>query len=70
VVPGIAYDESGNRLGRGKGYYDRFLASPGLRAMLCALAFECQIVAQVPALPHDRRVQLIVTEDRVLRIGG
>jgi 5-formyltetrahydrofolate cyclo-ligase len=67
VVPGLAYDENGNRLGRGKGYYDRFLASPGLRAILCALAFECQVVPRVPALLHDRRVQLVVTEDRMLR---
>ena len=69
VVPGIAFDERGNRLGRGAGYYDRFLAQPGLRAAVCALAFECQIVPAVPTEGHDQGVGIIYTEARVIRTG-
>lgn len=67
VVPGRAFDAHGNRLGRGGGYYDRFFARPQIRAKAAALAFDCQIVAAVPSLDHDRPVDLIVTESRVVR---
>ena len=67
VVPGVAFDANGNRLGRGRGYYDRFLAGANLHAVTCALALECQIVNAVPVLDHDVRVKIIFTEDRVIR---
>jgi 5-formyltetrahydrofolate cyclo-ligase len=66
VVPGVAFDERGNRLGRGAGYYDRFLERADLPAALCSLAFECQIVPAVPALAHDQRVPVIYTERRTI----
>jgi 5-formyltetrahydrofolate cyclo-ligase len=66
VVPGVAFDEHGNRLGRGAGYYDRFLERADVRAALCSLAFECQIVAAVPVLEHDRKVPAIYTEQRTI----
>jgi len=69
LTPGIAFDAAGRRLGRGAGYYDRFLSVAGLRAVVCALAFECQIVESVPAQPHDWPVQFIVTEARTIRVG-
>jgi 5-formyltetrahydrofolate cyclo-ligase len=66
ITPGAAFDESGNRLGYGAGYYDRILSSfPG---MTVALAFEAQIVPQVPADPHDVPVKKIVTEKRVIEV--
>ena len=64
LVPGLAFDRAGHRLGAGKGYYDRFLA--GIRAPKIALAFAFQIVAQVPVEPHDQRVEMIVTENEVI----
>jgi 5-formyltetrahydrofolate cyclo-ligase len=64
ITPGAAFDESGNRLGYGAGYYDRIL--PFFSGMTVALAFEAQIVPQVPADPHDVPVQKIVTEKRVI----
>ncbi len=67
VAPGLAFDERGGRLGQGGGYYDRFLAAPGYRAFTCGLAFELQLVARVPAAANDRRVQAVVTEQRVVR---
>jgi 5-formyltetrahydrofolate cyclo-ligase len=66
VVPGLAFDESGGRLGRGGGHYDRFLREARGAAPIAAIgvAFELQIVAEVPRLDHDERVDRIVTEAR------
>jgi 5-formyltetrahydrofolate cyclo-ligase len=58
-VPGVAFDFTGRRLGRGKGFYDRLLAEvPGHK---CGVAFDLQIVAAVPEEPHDIRVNSILT---------
>jgi 5-formyltetrahydrofolate cyclo-ligase len=63
VVPAIAYDRSNMRLGRGKGYYDRFLSGDGLSsAKTIGIAFGFQIVDFIPSDPHDRPVQRVVTE--------
>jgi 5-formyltetrahydrofolate cyclo-ligase len=70
LVPGLAFDRKGNRLGRGKGYYDRFLASlpprpvtdPASRTALVALAFAHQVVPEVPRDPWDVPVSHILTE--------
>jgi 5-formyltetrahydrofolate cyclo-ligase len=60
IVPGLAFDADGRRLGRGKGYYDRFLAGLGRGAARIALAFECQRVECVPTEPHDETVDLVL----------
>ncbi len=64
LVPGVAFDSTGRRLGYGGGYYDRLLAlaSPGVPRV--AGAFDLQILAQVPSAPHDLRVDTIVTPGR------
>ena len=60
VVPGLAFDRRGRRLGHGKGYYDRLLARcPAVRAGLC---FDAQVFPAVPAGPHDAVMDWIVTE--------
>jgi 5-formyltetrahydrofolate cyclo-ligase len=66
VVPGLAFDENGGRLGRGGGHYDRFLREARRAAPIEAIgvAFELQIVAEVPRVAHDERVDRIVTETR------
>lgn len=64
-VPGLAFDRSGNRLGYGRAYYDQFLA--GTMALKIGLAFALQIVEEVPVAPHDQRVDLIITEQEVIR---
>jgi 5-formyltetrahydrofolate cyclo-ligase len=56
VVPGLAFTTRGDRLGRGAGYYDRFLASLPRRVSTLALAFTCQMRDHLPAEPHDQRV--------------
>jgi 5-formyltetrahydrofolate cyclo-ligase len=58
-VPGVAFDFTGRRLGRGKGFYDRLLAE--VRGHKCGVAFDAQIVAAVPEEPHDIRVNSILT---------
>ncbi len=66
VVPGIAFDRAGRRLGQGKGYYDRLLATTD--ATRIAVAFSCQIVDVVPADALDARMDVLITEDGVVRI--
>ncbi len=63
LVPGVAFDIiDGNRLGRGKGFYDRFLAKLRPDAISVGLAFLCQIFPKIPTEPHDQRVSAVVTE--------
>ncbi len=67
VTPGLAFDRKGNRLGRGGAYYDRFLASPGLNATICSLAFAEQMVDEVPVDAHDRAVDFLVTDEGIIK---
>jgi len=60
VVPGMAFDASCNRLGRGKGYYDRLL--PKLKCPKVGICFEFQFFATIPAEPHDIKMDYVVTE--------
>jgi 5-formyltetrahydrofolate cyclo-ligase len=62
VVPGLAFDRHGGRLGFGKGYYDHFLCQLPAGACTCGVAFCLQVVPWVPRLPHDVCVSYIVTE--------
>jgi 5-formyltetrahydrofolate cyclo-ligase len=62
IVPGAAFDRKGNRLGWGKGYYDRFLRSVRPDAVKIAPAYENQLAEQIPTLPHDVGLDMIVTE--------
>ncbi len=66
LAPGLAFSESGDRLGYGRGYYDEFLARhPGM--VVVGLAFEVQIVPELRTGPWDRRVHTIVTHQRTIR---
>jgi len=66
VVPAVAVDKAGRRLGRGKGHYDATLAACSAHAV--ALVFEAQLVPQVPVGEHDRAVAFVCTEARLLRV--
>jgi 5-formyltetrahydrofolate cyclo-ligase len=66
VVPAVAVDERGGRLGRGKGHYDATLALCGAHAI--ALVFESQLVPEVPVGEHDHRVAGVCTEARLIRV--
>jgi 5-formyltetrahydrofolate cyclo-ligase len=73
LVPGLAFDACGNRLGRGAGFYDRFLgelrASPGWRGRVYGVAFDLQIVQDVPTDPWDQRLDAIATESRWMDVA-
>jgi len=65
IIPGVAFTERGERLGRGAGFYDRYLAEhPGV--LTFALAFTAQLVPQLPTEAHDQRVRYILTPDATL----
>ena len=66
LAPGLAFDRSGGRLGRGAGFYDRFLARCRVEAFRCAVAFSCQIVESVPTDAHDLPVHCIATEEEII----
>jgi 5-formyltetrahydrofolate cyclo-ligase len=68
LVPGLAFDERGNRLGRGMGYFDSILKE--IRGAKIALAYEFQVLHGVPVEAHDARVDFIVTETKKLQIKG
>ncbi|MEO6713953.1 MAG: 5-formyltetrahydrofolate cyclo-ligase [Mycobacteriales bacterium] len=72
VVPGVCYDKSGARLGRGGGSYDRALRQLASAVTIVGTALEADVVEEVPVEPHDVPVHIIVTPDRVITIeaGG
>lgn len=69
IVPGVVFDEQGQRLGYGGGYYDRFLPRLRRDAIKVALAFELQICPDLTSLldDHDQPVDLVITEDRIIK---
>jgi len=71
VVPGVAFDQDGHRIGYGKGFYDRFLRHPGRKAHLIGLCHDFQLIeGKIPAEVHDIRMEIIVTDRRIIRCGG
>ncbi|SKB05114.1 5-formyltetrahydrofolate cyclo-ligase [Aeromicrobium choanae] len=65
LVPGLAVDHAGTRLGRGAGYYDRALAD--FTGVTCAVVFEDELLPHVPSEPHDRPVDLVLTPSGTFR---
>ena len=66
IIPGIAFDEKGGRIGSGRGYYDRLIPKLAITTRKVALTFEEQIVAQVPMETHDKHVDIIITDKRII----
>jgi len=66
IIPGIAFDEKGGRIGTGDGYYDRLIPKLPITTRKVSLAFENQIIAQVPMESHDKHVDIIITENRII----
>ncbi len=63
ILPGVAFDRFGNRIGFGGGFYDRFLSE--IDAVKVGLAYEFQIVDKIEADPHDETVDRVITQDRI-----
>lgn len=66
LVPGVAFDLHGHRLGRGKGFYDRLLKT--MQARICGVAYDEQLVDHVPAQPHDVSMNFILTPSRWIQV--
>ncbi len=67
LVPGAVFDPSGGRLGYGGGYYDRFLSRMAPEALTVGLAYELQVVPEIPLQEHDVPLDWIVTEERMIK---
>lgn len=70
MVPGVAFDRSGARMGHGKGYYDKLLEHARPDTPLAALAFECQLFPEIPVQAHDIYMDQIITESAVYQGRG
>lgn len=68
ILPGLCFDSNGNRLGYGKGYYDRFLQIHSLISV--GLCYNSLIVKKVPTDMYDKKADIIVTENDIIRING
>lgn len=66
IVPGVAFDAQGHRLGFGKGFFDKFLRGTRREACKIALSFECNIEESVPYASHDALMNKIITEERII----
>lgn len=66
LIPGVAFDEKGGRLGMGDGFYDRLIPKLPVTTRKVALAFDDQVLPQVPVESHDKQVDIIITEKRII----
>ncbi len=67
IVPGVGFTRAGQRIGRGMGFYDRFLAEGEFMGLSCGLAFEEQVVENLPVLDHDIPLSMLVTDRGIWR---
>jgi 5-formyltetrahydrofolate cyclo-ligase len=68
IIPGVAFDLGGHRLGRGKGFYDRLLAN--VRGVKCGVCLDEQVHPALPAAPHDVKLNCLATPSRWLEFGS
>ena len=66
IIPGLAFDEKGGRIGSGEGYYDRLIPKLPITTRKVSLSLENQVIQQVPMENNDRHVDIIITEDRII----
>jgi len=67
IVPGLGFTDKGFRIGRGMGFYDRFLAQPEFIGVSCGLAFDEQVLPTIPVLDHDIPLSMLVTDRGIRR---
>ena len=68
LLPGVAFDRTGNRLGYGRGYYDKLLSRADPTLARVAAAYACQVVEKVPAGPWDQKIDTVITENEIITI--
>jgi 5-formyltetrahydrofolate cyclo-ligase len=67
IIPGLAFDRHGNRVGKGAGFYDRFLREHGFSGLKVGLGFSTQMVDDIPSEPHDVPLDLLVNDQAAFR---
>jgi 5-formyltetrahydrofolate cyclo-ligase len=70
IVPGVGFTQTGQRIGRGMGFYDRFLAQADFIGVSCGLAFEEQVVENLPTLDHDMALSMLASDRGVRRFAS
>jgi 5-formyltetrahydrofolate cyclo-ligase len=70
IVPGLGFSRGGYRIGRGMGFYDRFLAQEDFLGVSCGLAFDEQVVEKIPVLDHDMPLSMLVTDRGISRFAS
>ncbi len=70
LTPCVAFDKTGRRLGQGGGYYDRYLPRLRKECAVIGIAYDVQVVDEIPCEPHDMRVSAIATPTRIIRCEG
>ena len=70
IVPGLGFTNTGHRIGRGMGFYDRFLAQSDFLGLSCGLAFAEQIVPDLPVLDHDIPLSMLATDTGLKRFAS
>ncbi len=66
IIPGVAFDEKGGRIGSGDGFYDRLIPKLPVTTRKVALTLECQLFPQIPMESHDKYIDIIITDRRVI----
>ena len=67
IVPAVAFDRNGNRLGRGKGFYDRLLQTT--RATKIGVGYDFQLIEEIPAEPHDIPMDIVITQKHYIKVS-
>lgn len=70
IVPGLGFSPSGQRIGRGMGFYDRFLSQSGFIGLTCGIAFAEQVIDNLPTTDHDVPLGMLVTDREIRRFAG
>jgi 5-formyltetrahydrofolate cyclo-ligase len=69
IVPGMGFTAKGHRIGRGMGFYDRFLAQPNFIGVSCGYGFEEQVLSELPVLDHDMPLSMLCTDRGIRRFA-
>ena len=70
VVPGLGFDNTGNRLGRGGGFYDRLLGGDDFKGVSCGLALEEQVLDEIPVNSDDMKIDMLVTDKKMRKFNS